>query len=140
MAIIITRVPDSEDVWGRTKVTFKDITLDTSYPATTGYVINASDVGLKYLLGGVVVGGNQASGKLLFILDFNAGAGELTTAVRLRAFFPTGGAGTAPTTLANPTITAGGTGQAPIIPGVAKEVADTADLSTIILRVSFRGR
>ncbi len=178
MAITITRVPDGDDVWGRTKVCWKDITLDASYPATNGYVINASDVGLKSILGAKVVGGNQTAGKLSFVFDFNATAGDLTTAVRLRAFFPTGGAGTSPTTLAAPipsggAITVAGTatgsvasGSTPVtssaangaivsvpatgltatqaagsgVPGVAKEVANTGDLSTVIVRVFFSGR
>ena len=178
MAITITRVPDGFDVWGKTKVTWKDITLDTSYPSSTGYVINAADIGFKEIFGAQVVGGNQASGKLSFVFDFNATAGDAPMLARLRAFFPTGGAGTSPTTLAAPipsggAITVAGTATGSVaaggttvtstaangaivsvpatgltatqaagsgVPGVAKEVANTGDLSTIVIRVRFEGR
>lgn len=186
MATTITRIPDGEDVWGRTHVKVVDVTLDNSYPATNGYVINANDVGLKGIRAVQVVGGNKAAGKLNFLADLlgTGVAGQDVTAVALRAFFPSGGAGTAPTSLAAPVITegaitngaisiaastatpdAGGTpvtstGAQPAIPvvfgaitqaassiaagsatpGVAKEVGNTADLSTIIVRLMIFGR
>jgi hypothetical protein len=147
MALTITRVPDGNDVWGRTKIEYRDLTLDDAYAASTGYVINAQDVGLRQVFGAAVVGGNQAAGKLSFIFDFNASAGDLRTAVRLRAFFPTGGATSAPSALANPIVTSGASTASAvdattpnITPGVAKEVADGGDLGTIVLRVRFEGR
>ena len=192
MAVKFNYVPGGADVYGKTHVNFIDVTLDNSYPATTGYVINASDIGLKNFLGAQVVGGNKAAGKLTFLADFlgTAGVGgDPAPFMALRAFFPTGGSGSAPITLAAPaagattpgaiTVTNGvitpgaitfptsttpvlsdsshpvfteatptqatttasqaaGTGGA-ITPGVAKEVGNTADLSTIIVRLQVFG-
>lgn len=152
MSLSIRRIPDGEDIWGRFKVVFKDLVLDNSYPAN-GYVINASDVGLKLLYEGVEVGGNAASGGLLFTLDATSGLGTATidgvpnTALKLRAFFPTGGATAAPSSLAAPKVTSGASSATAvnattpdITPGVAKEVATGADLSTVTIRVRFVGR
>lgn len=197
--ITITRVPDGNDVWGRTQISYRDITLDSSYPLTDGYVINAQDIGLKTIFGAQVVSGNKASGALKYGFDFGTVAGSLKTSVALRAFFPTGGA-TTPATLVAPisgassgaitngAITAGAntvggtatatpaagatpvtsTGAQPAIPvvltsvtvtsanptqaastftpgtgltaGIGKEVGDTTDMSSIIIRVRFEGR
>lgn len=145
MALGIQRIPDGEDFWGRFKVQYKDLILDSSYPAG-GYTINAQDVGIKALYEAVVVGGNAVSGGLHYILDAGTALGTATvvgvppTSLKLRVFFPTGGGGTAPSTLIDPTITAGGTGQAPIVPGIAKEVATGCNLSTVTVRVRFVGR
>ncbi len=149
MSLTITRVPDGEDLWGRRRVTMYDLTLDDDYVAATGYPIAAQDVGFKSLYGALVIAANQAAGKLLFVFDKNNDAGEVSSTLRLRAFFPTGGAATAPTALNAPVgITAAGavavTGDADdaavvVTPGVAKEVAESANLATIKLRVVFFG-
>ncbi len=192
MSIKINYVPGGSDVYGKTHVNFIDVTLDSSYPSSTGYLINASDIGFKNFLGVQVVGGNKAYGKLNFVADLlgsSGSGGDPAPKLALRAFFPTGGAGAAPVTLADPVagatvpgaitvtngaITAGaitfptsttpvlsdsshptftaanptqatttasqasGTGGA-ITPGVAKEVGNTADLSTIIVRLQVFG-
>ena len=101
MSLTFTRIPDAEDVWGRHKTRAYDVTLDISYPATDGYVINAQDVGLKYLLGASVLGGNQAGGAVLPWIDTDGSAGDLQKHVVLRLFLPTGG-GSAPATLTAP--------------------------------------
>lgn len=142
MSVAITRVPNGEDVWGMHYVKYVDIALDSSYPAVAGYVINATDVGLKGILGAQVVGGNKASGKLNYLVDLlgTGIAGQSKTSMALRAFFPTGGANAAPATLANPTLSTGaGSTDNNITPGVAKEVLNTADLSTIIVRFAVVG-
>lgn len=101
MAITLTPVRNGEDTWGRTKTTLFDITGDTSYPLTNGYVINAQDVGLKNFLSARVEGGNKAGGAVLPVFDFGTPAGIPTTSTILRLFLPTGGA-SAPSTLTAP--------------------------------------
>lgn len=130
MAVTIVRVSDGENVPGRFRSVIADVTFDNSY-ATGGEPIAPADVGLRQILGARHIGGNAAHPKLIYGWD--------TTNNKLLAFFPTGGGGTSPTSLADPTITAGGTGQAPIIPGQGKEVGPTADLTSITVRVEFIG-
>lgn len=119
MSLTFTRVPDGEDVWGRTKVTLFDVTLDNSYPLTNGYTINAQDVGLKFFKSAIVEGSNKTGGSVLPIIDLGigtTGAGSLPLKVALRVFTPTGGATgassvTAPS-FAEGAITIGGTATA----------------------------
>lgn len=61
MAITKTLVPDSSDVWGKTRVEAYDITLDTSYP-TGGYSLPASALGWSQINGAVKLGGNSTAG------------------------------------------------------------------------------
>ena len=103
MSLTLTPVRNGEDTWGRTKVTLFDVTLDTSYPLTAGYVVNAQDVGLKNILSARVEGGNKAAGAVLPVFDFGAPAGVPATSTILRLFLPTGGA-TAPATLTAPVV------------------------------------
>lgn len=60
MAITKTLVPDSADVWGKTRVETYDVTLDTSYP-TGGYSIPASALGWSEIRGALVLGGSGTS-------------------------------------------------------------------------------
>lgn len=107
MALTFTPVRNAEDIWGRTKTTVFDITGDTSYPLTNGYVINAQDVGLKYIFGAQIQGGNKASGAVLAMLDLGTTPGGVpNTSAAFRLFLPTGGA-TAPATLTAPVAAAG---------------------------------
>lgn len=93
MSVTLTRIPDGNDVWGRTRVSLYDVTLDTSYPNSTGYVIQASDVGLKAFKGGSIVGSNKAAGAAIAVLDTGTnGTGINTASLALRVFAPTGGA------------------------------------------------
>lgn len=163
MAVTYTRVPDGNDVWGRTLIKIVDITLDSSYPLTNGYVIQASDVGMKGLFGAKVIGGNKASGAVLPAIDLGTVAGAPPTSAILRLFLPTGG-GTAPATLTAPvggtagalTVAAGATpvtstaangagivtqaAGGAFVAGIGKEVGNTTDVSSIIVRVLFIGR
>lgn len=111
MSLSLTRVRDSEDVWGRTKTVLYDVVLDSSYPLTAGYVINAQDVGLKNIFSGRAEGGNKASGAVLPVLDFGTPAGIPASSAILRLFLPSGGA-TAPATLTAPVAAANG------VPGI----------------------
>lgn len=117
MSVTLTRVPDGEDIWGRTRVTLFDVALDTSYPLTNGYVINAQDVGLKGFKAAKVVGSNKAGGAVLPVLDLASisSPGQLPTSLAFRLFLPTGG-GTAPATLTAPV---GGSAGAITIAGTA---------------------
>ncbi len=55
MAATITKLPNGEDAWGKTKVQAVDVTGDNSYP-TGGYVIAPARVGMKTILGAKVIG------------------------------------------------------------------------------------
>lgn len=147
MSLTITRVPDGNDVWGRSKIQYVDITLDTSYPASTGYVINAQDVGLKSIRGAQCVGGNQASGGMSLAFDNGSAAGVLKTSVAMRVWQPSGGGGTNPTTIQDPKVSSGASTASAvdattptIVPGRGKECANTANLSAFIFRVRFEGQ
>ncbi len=148
MSLTLTKVNGSEDVWGRTRTTLYDITYDSSYPLTAGYVINAQDVGLKNFLSAHVEGGNKAAGAILPMFDFGTPAGIPATSVIARLFLPTGGAA-APATLTAP-VAVGATGATPVtssaatVPvvvtaGIGKEVGNTTDVSSVIVRVRFFG-
>jgi hypothetical protein len=144
MALTITRVPDGNDVWGRTRIEYRDITLDTSYP-TGGYNIRASDVGLSNIFGATLV--STSEGRLL--TTFNKVVGEATFAgsITMRINYPTGGATAAPASLSDPIVTSGGATATAvnaatpnITPGWGKAVATGTDLSSVTIRVRFEGR
>lgn len=92
MANTLTRVPDGNDVWGRNNVVTRDLTFDgtVAYVNGTGFVVNASDLGLKFIRGIDGVGGSIGSGTLvpIFVLYGNAAsaAGVLPTSVNIRLF------------------------------------------------------
>ncbi|KKK50096.1 hypothetical protein LCGC14_3128430 [marine sediment metagenome] len=121
------------EIFGARRVVFADVTFDASYP--TG-----GELGLEALLnmGGfdfLLAAPNKG---LMFEYDF--------TNKKLMAFYPTGGATAAPTTLAAPKGVASAAGAdtitidpVPITPGQAKEVGSTADLSTVVTRVMAIG-
>ena len=106
MSLTLTKVRDSEDVWGKTRTVVYDIQFDSSYPLSAGYTLNAQDVGLKNFFDGSVVGGNKAAGAVAPHLEFSLGL-PISSAV-LRLFLPSGGA-TAPATLTAP-VAGGGAG------------------------------
>lgn len=110
MALTFTKIKDGGDVWGKKPVSVFDVTLDSSYPATPGYVINARDVGHKALYGAAIIGGNQASGAGNIIIDTD-GAGTLATSVALRVFVTSTGV----------------------------EVANGVSLATYVVRLAFIG-
>lgn len=92
MANTLTRVQDGDDVWGRNKVVFRDITFDgtVAYVNGTGFTVNASDLGLKFFRGIDIAGGSIGSGTIfpVFVLYPNAasGAGVVPTSVNIRLF------------------------------------------------------
>jgi hypothetical protein len=116
MALTIVRVPNGEDVFGRNYIRTFDVTLDNSYPNSTGYTINANDVGLKNFLGADVIAGNRTSGGYSYIFDTNASPGDSVTALRLRLFWSASGGAAANV-----------------------EVTNTTDVHLVVLRVQFRG-
>ncbi len=92
MALTLTRVPNFDDVYGRTLVRTFDVTFDTAYPLSAGYSVAARDVGLSAFKGIKVVGGNKAAGGVIVALDLGTGTGNAPLAAALRVFTPTGGA------------------------------------------------
>jgi len=137
MSVTLTKVADSDNVVGRFRSVMYDMAFDNSYPAG-GEAITPANVGLSKILGVTVKGGNAAHPKLIYGWD--------TTNNKLLAFFPTGGATAAPTSLANPIVTTGSATASAvdavtpnITPGQGVEVGATADLSSITLRVEFIG-
>ncbi len=107
MSLTLTKVRDSEDVWGKTRTVLFDVAFDTSYPLSAGYVINAGDVGLKNIFSARAEGGNKAAGAVLPVLDLGTPAGIAASSAILRLFLPSGGA-TAPATLTAPVVAANG--------------------------------
>lgn len=78
MAITIQRVPDGEDVWGRTKVRFVDVKFDTSYPNPGGYVVQAADVGMKMVYSVDIAGENTGGLAWTYYFDINGSVGSAT--------------------------------------------------------------
>lgn len=92
MAFTATAVPDGLDVFGRNKVTFRDFKIPNPDAYTAGgYVINASDVGLKFFRGVVVAGGDVSLGTYFPMFDLGTTpAGVLPTTGKLRFFTASG--------------------------------------------------
>lgn len=78
MAISTQKVPDGEDVWGRMRVRFVDITLDSAYPNPAGYVVNASDLGMKMVYSVDLAGQNTAAESYLYTFNMNSFVGSAT--------------------------------------------------------------
>ena len=121
------------ELFGARRVVFADVTFDSSYPA-------GGEAGLEALLhmGGFDLLLAQSNKGLMFEYDHGN--------KKLLAFYPTGGATAAPATLADPKAVANVAGAdtitadpVPLTPGQAKEVGDTADLSTVTTRVMAIG-
>src|SRR5574341_1172375 len=134
MALTLTKVPDSEDVWGKHRVAMFDLVGDASYPAG-GYAITPSQVGMRRIYGVKFVGGNPAAGRLIPHWDTSAGKYMLA--------YPTGGGIASPAALSDPILNAGAVAvtssaaTAPIIPGQGKELLAATNVSTITFRALF---
>lgn len=90
MALTYTRVPDGDDVWGRNKIKFLDVTITGSYTAT-GYSIPATAFGLKAFRGVDPAGGDVSLGTYFPVIDFGTSpAGKLPTTFKLRFFTASG--------------------------------------------------
>ena len=123
MALTITI--DREERMGKRYYRSGTIAFDSSYP-TGGESLTPSDLGLRTI--DILLA--APAGGLMFEYD-NANQ-------KLKAIYPTGGGGTNPTTLADPIVSTGAASATAvdattptIRPGRSKEVADTANLSTI---------
>lgn len=141
MALAFTEIPDSQDVMGKTRVKFYDVTLETSYVGG-GTTITPANVGLRTIFGARIIGGNTTAKSLQYYLDTTTTPGS----VKLLCLFPTGGATTSPTALADPKSTTGASTASAvnattpdITPGQGKEVAATADLHAGVVRIEFIG-
>lgn len=86
MAATLVRVPDGDNVAGRKYFKLYDLKLDASYPNATGYVINAADVGLKWIQQVDVVGANRSGGAYTVICDLANTAGDNVKSVAIRLF------------------------------------------------------
>lgn len=141
MALTITPVKGTEWVAGRLRGQLFDVTFDNSYVAG-GMAVTGREFNLgpgNSLLGMRFVGGNIASGALLFAFD-HANS-------KIVCLYPSGGGAASPAALADPAITAGGVavtsaaanGAADLTPGRGKEVAAATNLTTISVRVDAFG-
>lgn len=84
MAFTLTKVQDGDNVVGRDKTATFDVQITSTYTAG-GYEIDASDVGLKFFKGILIVGGDVSQLTYYPFFDFGAaGAGGLWTTLKLR--------------------------------------------------------
>lgn len=135
MAITITPVSDSEDIWGKHRVRQFDVTGDAAGYLAGGYGFAASDVGFRRLTGVKVIGGNAVAARLIAFWD--------STNQKIMFLYPSGGGAASPAALADPAVAAGAVavtsaaanGAADLVPGRGKEVADATDLSGVTVRV-----
>jgi len=138
MAFTVTA--DLVSVSGNMRVGVYSLTFDTSY-GTGGDALTPSALGLSEILFMVVAPKNEAAGKMIYRWDYANN--------KLQVFYPTGGS--APATLGAPafTTTSGATavtGSAAVnaaiteVGGIGVEVADTTDLSTLIVKVFVVGK
>lgn len=114
------------------------ITFDSSYP-TGGEAITAANFGF---------------GSTIFILSMNGASGVVPVFdranLKIMVYFPTGGAGTSPATLANaagglaagatPVTSTAATGVVALTPGVGIEVGSTCNLATLVIQVFAMGQ
>ncbi len=132
MALTFTK--QKEGVAGDLRYWSGTILFDSSYP-TGGEAITAANFGF---------------GSTIYILSMNPNGGVVPefdkTNSKIKAYYPTGGATTAPSTLAAPLVTAGSTtvtstsATGVLTPGIGKDVGSTADLSTITFQVFALGQ
>lgn len=140
MALALVEVPETQDVWGKTRRKVFDVTLETSYVAG-GTFITPAQVGLRTIHGARIIGGNPAAKVLQYHLDVVTNPGQ----VGLMCLFPTGSTLAAPTALGDPILNAGGTAvtasaaTGPFQAGQAKEVGATAALNALKVRIEFVG-
>lgn len=140
MALTVTKVSDFEEKFAKLKVAVVDVTFDTSYPNNgEGADPVRLAAGLRSeIVGCTCIGGNAAAGGVLIHYD--------SVNNKLMLFYPTGGGAAAPTTLADPAALASNSGgdtitlAIPITPGIAKQLGNTADASTLTYRLLVWGR
>lgn len=113
----IQRIPDGEDVWGRMRVRVVDVVLG-AYVNPGGFVINASDLGMKMIYSVDLAGQNTASLAWTYFFDINASVGSSSAtgvpeaSFAIKAFIITSGI----------------------------QVANAVDLSTATIRLCIIGR
>ncbi len=140
MALTVTRVKDFEEKLSKLRMMAVDVTFDSSYP-NNGENAEAVRIaaGLRSeIIGCTCIGGNAAAGGVIIHYD--------SVNNKLMLFYPTGGGAAAPTTLADPAALASNSGgdtitlAIPITPGIAKQLGNTADASTLTYRLLVWGR
>jgi hypothetical protein len=83
MAFANTRVKDGDDIWGRERIVFRDITISGTYTAG-GYTIDARDVGLRFYKGVEVSGGDVSQLTYFPFIDFGTSPLDVQTTCKLR--------------------------------------------------------
>lgn len=90
MAFTYTRIPDADDIWGRNRIRYVDVTITGTY-TTGGYTINATDVGLKFFRGVDVEGGDVSLGTYNPVVNLGTSpAGSLPSTFKLAFYTATG--------------------------------------------------
>lgn len=136
MATTTVKLPNSQIDWigGYAAMSVADVTFSSSYSAG-GESVTAGNLGFPSGFKVVAVVAHPVAG-LVFEYDY--------TNQKLKAFYPTGGATTAPSSAtAAPAVTSGASTASAVnattpalTPGIGKEVAATANLSTITVRIA----
>ena len=140
MALTVTKVSDFEESLTKLRVTVVDVVFDSSYPdnGESAEPVRIAAGLRSEIIGCTCIGGNAAAGGVLIHYD--------SVNNKLMLFFPTGGATAAPTTLIAPAALASNSGgdtitlAIPITPGIAKQLGNTADASTLTYRLLVWGR
>ena len=137
-----TVVQDAYSIFGNMRVGVYSLTFDNSY-STGGDALSASELGLSEILYADVQAKNEAAGKMLYRFDYTSGA------LKIEAFYPTGG--TAPATLVAPayTVTSGASTASAVdsttpavteVGGIGVQVAAATDLSSLQLKLLVIGK
>lgn len=84
MANTYTAIPDGNDVWGRSRMVTREYNISANY-AANGYLIAASDFGLKFFKGIVVAGVTTTAGSGYSVFPVLAAGQEPLTALLVLA-------------------------------------------------------
>jgi len=132
------KVADSDDVWGKHRVSVWDFTGGSTDYVAGGYPLTAAQFGLYQITGIKAVGGNPAAAAYLVHYD--------TVNQKLMFEYPTGGGFNSPASLPDPvlgsgTVTASAVNSTDpaLVPGRGKEVAAATDLSSLTVRLLVFG-
>jgi hypothetical protein len=139
MALTFTKLADSEDVWGKHRVSVWDVAGDTNYIAG-GYALTAANFGMRRIYGAKQIGGNAAAGRLMTHIDTVTASGPF-----LMFLYPTGSTLASPSAIGDPILNAGATAvtasaaTGPFAAGRGKELLAATDASSITVRLLVIG-
>jgi hypothetical protein len=74
VALGAAKLADTDDVWGKHRVSVWDLTGDATY-AAGGYAVTAAQFGLRQIYGMKHIGGNTAGAG--FMVQYNTGTGKV---------------------------------------------------------------